>query len=661
MTDRQFFTDTATGTLEYSGTDELTVDSSFDASEAETVTLDTKWEQFFDTNEFVQFEATVAQPIVQPYFHDGELQRFKKDESELKTAQAQLDNIEGTVTHPPEDRVTSADQIRGFWSDPEWSDGQDLTLNVPANDPEAVRAAVQKGDVSVGFSGTLDYTDDDTTAYDAVQRDITYDHVAFGLESGRCSSEDGCGLHTDSDVNQHGHVTDAVRTKQTEEGQYETDMNPTYSVGDWVSWDWSDGTATGRVDVVNTEESIMSSGARLDPQEEGEPVYGIDHWDESSGEFGNYKVAKESDLSSTSEPENFSDSGCAPFCSVGPCSCGAHDPFSDVEVNGEDIDLVPPESAQTAAQQALDARSDEDTEVNGMKSHGWNRAEQLASGEELSPSDIVGSTGAMAPWWSRHSEYSISGDSLKEPETDNPWEDNSYTAAKGWGGVSGYEWAIRKGNEIKRARGEEPTYSDSAQITKQSDTATDLTDTNTMDIKEFVDENDLSVEDVRYIVDSTDVSKEDLVDAPDEPTDFYDGEPNVETLADDFDAVDLLVDQKQTLENEVDSLQEDLRESRRPVFADKAETLAEMTHKWGDEDELMEKFDAEDEDERWTVDTLDEKIELVEDIAGEQTTTVQTDSASGTERQLVADNDGTVSESDIGTTQGGKFDLRNKR
>jgi len=797
---RQYFTDTATGTLTYSGSDSVTVDASFDPSEAETATLDTKWEQFFDTNEFVQFEATVAQPIEQPYFYDGELQTFKKDKQELKTAQAQIDNLPWTRGHPENDRVTSADDIKGFWKNPYWDDGQQATLNIPANDPDSIRFAVQNDNVSVGFSGTLDWTDDSQTAVDAIQRDMAYDHIA-SVQTGRCSPEDGCQVHTDSD-SEHGHVedtvdinipsysegdvvghrlfpeftgqvvhnpdnpevvmvdplretasgwemtgqtmvagpadlieksemdqamiADAVRTTATEEEGMTNDMNPTYSEGDWVQWEWSGGTATGRVKSVHTDGEVSASETTRNPQEEGEPVYKISHW--NNGEFGNTKIAYESNVSSASKPENFSDS-CGHICSTGPCSCGAHDPFSDVSVNGEDIDLVPPEAAQKAAQQALDARDNEETAVNGMQSHGWSRAEQLASGEELSPSDIVGSSGAMAPWWSRHAEYSISGDSLKEAETDNPWEDNSYTSGKGWGGYSGYQWAIRKGNEIKRARGEEPTYSDSmhspdglyvedgdwygiapdenpdgkpkydlnncndvrdaynlrnngdydistetliTRIKRAADahdcsseskpwTDSNTTHNDTMDISEFVDQNDVGVEDVRYIIDSLDIDTAQLVDAPDAPTDFYDGEPTVEDLADDFDAVDLLVDEKENLQEDVDSLREGLRESKRPVFADKAEKLAELTHKWGDSEELMAKFDADDEDERWTVDTLEDKIELVEDIKGEQTTTVDSAADSDSTNTLVADNDGTVSETEISRTQDGKLDLRDMR
>lgn len=475
MTDRYLFTDTATATLEYSGTDELTVDADFDAAQAETVTLDTKWEQFFGTDEYVQFDATVAQPIVQLYFHDGELRRFKKDEQELKRAQAQLENIAGTVTHPQNDRVTHTDQIRGFWSGPEYDSGQDLTLNVPANDSEAVRAAVQKGDVSVGFSGVLDWTDDDTTEYDAVQRNITYDHVAFGLETGRCSNEDGCGLHTDS-TELHGHVIDAVQTQLNEEDltEYQWDGD------EWVY------TPDGYGQVISSDTPDDTVLVRT--------------FDTDSMELTDtQKTYDASELRRWVGPH-------ADSCPGDTCSCGCH------------------------------------------------------------------------------------------------------------------------------------VADDSAQNTEQSNY------TDTMNLTEFIDENDLTIEDV---IDSLDVDVAELVDTPDEPSDFYDGQPSVEDLADDFDAVDLLVDEKNSLAQENEELTESLRESQRPVFADKAENLAELTEKWGDKEALLDKFDADDADERWTVEMVDDKLELVEDIKSTETTTVG-DSGGST-----SDN-----EPEIPTTDSGRFDLR---
>ena len=56
MNQRYFFSDTASGELIYTGN--VTVDSSFDPSDAETVTLDTKWEQFFGNDELTSWRTS---------------------------------------------------------------------------------------------------------------------------------------------------------------------------------------------------------------------------------------------------------------------------------------------------------------------------------------------------------------------------------------------------------------------------------------------------------------------------------------------------------------------------------------------------------------------------------------------------------------------------
>jgi len=165
-------------------------------------------------------------------------------------------------------------------------------------------------------------------------------------------------------------------------------------------------------------------------------------------------------------------------------------------------------------------------------------------------------------------------------------------------------------------------------------------------ITEFLDENDLSAADV---IDALDIDPSNVADVPEEPTDFYDGEPSIEDLADDFDAVDLLADKKESLEAEVASLTDEVRAAKRPVFEEKAEELAALTDKWGEKDELLDRFEAEDADLRWDVSDITDKIELVEDIKGEQTTTV------GDEQGGESTTD---SDPAFDTTDHGRFDLR---
>lgn len=101
-------------------------------------------------------------------------------------------------------------------------------------------------------------------------------------------------------------------------------------------------------------------------------------------------------------------------------------------IGNQEVDLTPPEAAQNHAQDVLDWRDDSEKEVSGMTDTGWNRAEQLASGEELSPQDIQ----EIAAWFARHGEEEYD---LNEEGMD-PWRDNGRVAIKGWGGPAMREW-----------------------------------------------------------------------------------------------------------------------------------------------------------------------------------------------------------------------------
>jgi len=185
-----------------------------------------------------------------------------------------------------------------------------------------------------------------------------------------------------------------------------------------------------------------------------------------------------------------------------------------------------------------------------------------------------------------------------------------------------------------------------ASLTKQDVISTIDTDTTMTDLTELFNDKDVTKEDV---IDHYDI------DQKESPSDFYDGEPSVEDLADDFDAVDLLVDEKQKLESENDNLSEELHEYRAEEFADRAEDLVALTEKWGDADTLVERFEDSEDEAFTSVDDLDDKIELVKDItdtADETTTVNDTD----TERNV----DSTDSP-DIDTTPKGKFRLADPR
>jgi hypothetical protein len=103
-----------------------------------------------------------------------------------------------------------------------------------------------------------------------------------------------------------------------------------------------------------------------------------------------------------------------------------------------EIDLTPPEDVQEHAQEVLDWRDEYD--VSGMTDSGWNRAEQLASGEELSVDDVQ----EISAWFARHGSEEYE---LNESDMD-PWEDNGRVAIKGWGGPPMREWINGKREQL---------------------------------------------------------------------------------------------------------------------------------------------------------------------------------------------------------------------
>jgi hypothetical protein len=142
------------------------------------VTIDNQpWIDAFDTDRFHKAEYVVTQPAEQPYFVDGQQYTFTKPRDELKEAQWRLDNLPWTIEHPPEKRVVEIDEARGFWRGPYYDEGVDeqrAHLYVPANDDEALQYAAEHDGVSVGFTHGLARVDE----YDGtIGGDVTLDNV----------------------------------------------------------------------------------------------------------------------------------------------------------------------------------------------------------------------------------------------------------------------------------------------------------------------------------------------------------------------------------------------------------------------------------------------------------------------------------------------------
>jgi len=77
-----------------------------------------------------------------------------------------------------------------------------------------------------------------------------------------------------------------------------------FEVGDWVSWEFGDGTSQGQITDRENEpgESLSAQGNEREATEE-EPVYKMDEWDEEEGELTNDVVKSESELSEISQPD----------------------------------------------------------------------------------------------------------------------------------------------------------------------------------------------------------------------------------------------------------------------------------------------------------------------------------------------------------------------
>jgi hypothetical protein len=109
--------------------------------------------------------------------------------------------------------------------------------------------------------------------------------------------------------------------------------------------------------------------------------------------------------------------------------------YGDVDVpeKYDDLDFEPPSAAQQNAQQVIDWKEEHGRdEVAGMTQTGWQRANQLADGVEVSP-DVIGRMASFA----RHEKNK----EVANEYEDTPWKDKGHVAWLGWGGDEGVEWA----------------------------------------------------------------------------------------------------------------------------------------------------------------------------------------------------------------------------
>ena len=95
-----------------------------------------------------------------------------------------------------------------------------------------------------------------------------------------------------------------------------------------------------------------------------------------------------------------------------------------------------PESARNNARKAIKWKEKYGKQVKGGTAVGWTRANQLASGENLSLSTVK----RMKAFFDRHQKNKTVNTEYKN----EPWRDNGYIAWLIWGGDSARSWAERK-------------------------------------------------------------------------------------------------------------------------------------------------------------------------------------------------------------------------
>lgn len=100
-----------------------------------------------------------------------------------------------------------------------------------------------------------------------------------------------------------------------------------------------------------------------------------------------------------------------------------------------------PKSASNNAKKVLEWKKKYGSEVKGMTSVGWTRANQLANNRKLSYETI-----ARMAAFNRHRKNATIDPKYKS----TPWKDRGYVAWLGWGGTSGINWAIRKAESIRK-------------------------------------------------------------------------------------------------------------------------------------------------------------------------------------------------------------------
>ena len=127
----------------------------------------------------------------------------------------------------------------------------------------------------------------------------------------------------------------------------------------------------------------------------------------------------------------------------GPTLSSVHVPSTERRERKEkaEITFKAPKGAQNAARRALRWKEKYGDEVKGGTQVGWTRANQLASGQNLSRSTV----GRMASF-NRHRKNAVVDPKYKS----TPWKDRGHVAWLLWGGNAGVNWAMKTMDRINK-------------------------------------------------------------------------------------------------------------------------------------------------------------------------------------------------------------------
>ena len=142
-----------------------------------------------------------------------------------------------------------------------------------------------------------------------------------------------------------------------------------------------------------------------------------------------------------------------------PSASAVHVSSTDWERTRKEDTFRPPASARNNARRVLRWKEKYGDEVKGMTQVGWTRANQLASGENLSR-DTVARMSAFA----RHRKNAEIDPKFK----DTPWKDRGYVAWLGWGGTSGVNWANSVMDRLEKRQIDDDSFTTPAEAVVRS-------------------------------------------------------------------------------------------------------------------------------------------------------------------------------------------------